>query len=102
MAFEGPPPSLSEEDSVALEGSARKGLLEALRHFDAEGEALVTIGPAGPALLTVARERSANLIVVGTTGLTGLSRMLLGSVAEMVASEASCSVMITRLHQSKS
>ena len=80
---------------------ARERLLEALRKFDAVGDALVTTGAAGVGLVTIARDLTADLLVVGTTGLTGFGRVLLGSVAERVASEAPCPVMITRLHRSK-
>jgi len=93
------PPIVSGEDFAAMQHNARERLLEALRSFEADAEALVTTGPAGLALITAAKERNANLLVVGTTGLTGLSRILLGSVAEEVASKAPCSVLITRLHR---
>ena len=60
--------------------------------------AMVTTGPAGTALIEVASERKAGLIVVGTIGRTGLRRALLGSVAETVAKGASSSVLIVRRH----
>src|SRR5215831_10826427 len=50
------------------------------------------------ALIDIASERKADLIVVGTIGRTGLRRALLGSVAETVAKGAPCSVLIIRQH----
>src|SRR5262249_10330761 len=41
-------------------------------------------GDAVTEILGVAEERSADLIVMGTHGRTGLSRLLMGSVAEQV------------------
>jgi nucleotide-binding universal stress UspA family protein len=38
-----------------------------------------------------------DLIVMGTHGRTGLERLLVGSVAERVMKEASCSVMVVKL-----
>jgi nucleotide-binding universal stress UspA family protein len=42
-----------------------------------------------------AREKC-DLIVVGTKGMTGLKRLLLGSVASGIVSHAECSVLIAR------
>lgn len=44
-------------------------------------------------ILNVAREIDADLIVMGTHGRTGLSRLLMGSVAEHVVRKASCPVL---------
>jgi hypothetical protein len=42
------------------------------------------------------RPRSADLIVVGTHGRTGIERWVLGSVAQQVVREAGCSVEVVR------
>ena len=64
------------------------------------GERRVEVGAAGPTILQVAEEVGAHLIVLGTRGRTGLRRILLGSVAEFVATHASCSVLVVRLADS--
>lgn len=48
-------------------------------------------------IIDVAAEWKADLIVLGSHGRKGLSRFLMGSVAESVARHASCSVEIVRL-----
>lgn len=48
-------------------------------------------------IIDMAREWSADLIVMGSHGRKGLDRFLLGSVSEYVARHASCSVEIVRL-----
>ena len=48
------------------------------------------------ALLNVAEETKADLIVVGNKGMTGTRRFLLGSVPNNVSHHAPCSVMIVR------
>ncbi len=48
------------------------------------------------ALLNVAEETKADLIVVGNKGMTGARRFLLGSVPNNVSHHAPCSVMIVR------
>jgi nucleotide-binding universal stress UspA family protein len=48
------------------------------------------------AILNVAEETGADLIVVGNKGMTGARRFLLGSVPNNVSHHAPCSVMIVR------
>ena len=48
------------------------------------------------ALPELARERNADLIVIGTHDRTGLERLLLGSVAERIQRRAPCSVLLLR------
>jgi nucleotide-binding universal stress UspA family protein len=48
------------------------------------------------AILNVAEETKADLIVVGNKGMTGARRYLLGSVPNNVSHHAPCSVMIVR------
>ena len=50
-------------------------------------------GSAARAIVAYAHERGADLIVVGTHGRTGVSRLLMGSVAEAVARLAPCPVL---------
>ena len=51
--------------------------------------------PAG-AIIDVAEEREADLIMVGNKGMTGAKRFLLGSVPNKVSHYAPCSVLIVR------
>jgi nucleotide-binding universal stress UspA family protein len=53
-------------------------------------------GDPADALLDVAEERDADLIVVGNKGMTGAKRFLLGSVPNKVSHHAPCSVLIIR------
>ncbi len=73
-------------DSVAAE--ARKEGLEVQTH-PVEGD-------PGEAILKVAEETNADLIVVGNKGMTGARRFLLGSVPNNISHHAPCSVMIVR------
>jgi nucleotide-binding universal stress UspA family protein len=71
---------------------------ECVRNFKAEGGGILSDGPASLAIVRAAAELPAELLVVGTHGRTGLSRiMALGSVAEAVVRAAPCSVLIVRL-----
>jgi nucleotide-binding universal stress UspA family protein len=53
-------------------------------------------GDPADAILDVAEEQEADLIVVGNKGMTGARRFLLGSVPNKVSHHAPCSVLIIR------
>ena len=53
-------------------------------------------GNPADAILDVAEEKEADLIVVGSKGMTGARRLLLGSVPNTVSHHARCNVMIVR------
>jgi nucleotide-binding universal stress UspA family protein len=53
-------------------------------------------GDPADAILDVAEETDADLIVVGNKGMTGAKRFLLGSVPNKVSHHAPCSVLIIR------
>jgi nucleotide-binding universal stress UspA family protein len=53
-------------------------------------------GDPADAILDVAEERDAELIIVGNKGMTGAKRFLLGSVPNKVSHHAPCSVLIIR------
>jgi nucleotide-binding universal stress UspA family protein len=80
-----------EDVNVVLDaaaGRAREVGLEASTH-PREGD------PAD-AILDVAEETGADLVIVGNKGMTGARRFLLGSVPNKISHHAPCSVLIVR------
>jgi nucleotide-binding universal stress UspA family protein len=74
-------------------------LSEASERVEAAGVSVNTYpreGDPADAILDVAEERNADLIVVGNKGMTGAKRFLLGSVPNKVSHHAPCSVLIIR------
>jgi nucleotide-binding universal stress UspA family protein len=74
-------------------------LAEAAEEIAKEGVQVRTFarqGEAADAILDVAEEQNADLIVVGNKGMTGAKRFLLGSVPNKVSHHAPCSVLIVR------
>ncbi len=65
------------------------------------GKAVVH-GDARAAILDQAKNWKADLIVVGSHGLKGLNRLLMGSVSEAIVRHAECSVQVVRLHAAES
>ncbi len=53
-------------------------------------------GKPAEEILGVAKEVGAELIVVGSKGLTGVERLVLGSVSEKIVREAGCTVEVAR------
>jgi nucleotide-binding universal stress UspA family protein len=53
-------------------------------------------GDPADAILDVAEETDASLVIVGNKGMTGAKRFLLGSVPDKVSHHAPCSVLIVR------
>lgn len=64
----------------------------------AMGQALLRTGDARDVINQTATELGADLIVVGTHGRRGVSRVLLGSVAESIVRTAPCPVLTVRAH----
>lgn len=52
--------------------------------------------PAAPVIVRYAQQHGADLLVMGTHGRTGVSRALIGSVAERVVRTAPCPVLTVR------
>jgi nucleotide-binding universal stress UspA family protein len=59
-------------------------------------ETRVLQGRPFEALLQAAQESQINLIILGSHGRTGLSRLLMGSVTERVIGQASCAVLVVK------
>jgi nucleotide-binding universal stress UspA family protein len=69
---------------------------EAAREGGVDAETYARQGDPADAILDVAEEQGADLIVVGNKGMTGARRFLLGSVPNRVSHHAPCSVLIIR------
>jgi nucleotide-binding universal stress UspA family protein len=60
-------------------------------------ERLVVRGVPFVEIIRTAKEKSADLIVIGTHGRTGIDHMLFGSTAEKVVRKAPCPVLTVRM-----
>ncbi len=90
---------LSDEETTALEAQSRSVLDASAALCAAAGVAAQRASARGrPAeeILRFARKYQADLIVMGTRGLSGAKSVLMGSVSRVVSQEASCSVVLAR------
>jgi nucleotide-binding universal stress UspA family protein len=67
-----------------------------LRQRGIEVEAIVAEGYAATAIVEEIETQNADLVVLGTHGLSGLKHMLLGSIAERVVQKAPCPVLTVK------
>lgn len=87
------PKGTSDADVAA----ARARLHEICELSPEDDEARVVLGPPAESLVSVADEVDASIVVVASSGKSGLQRFRLGSVAESVVRSARCSVLVVRL-----
>lgn len=86
-------------DFVRLQTDTEKAArrrLESLARELTNCRAILRVGASAHTIVGVAREMDADLIVIGTHGRSGISRALLGSVAEQVIRHAGCPVFVVR------
>ncbi len=82
-----------------LKESAQQALKKSLDPAWEEGRTVVRATTEGPAFLEIiryARDNDIDLLVMGTHGRSGLTHVLLGSVAEKVVRKAPCPVLTIR------
>jgi nucleotide-binding universal stress UspA family protein len=81
---------LKREDQKVLAGiRERLSLPASVQEF-------LPTGDPATEIVTAAREWPADLIVLGSHGRKGVSRLLIGSVAEAVTRRAPCPVLVVR------
>ncbi|GAC1322740.1 MAG: universal stress protein [Thermoleophilaceae bacterium] len=76
--------------------STLKDAADQIKEANIEVDTFARQGDPADAILDVAEEQDADLIIVGNRGMTGAKRFLLGSVPNKISHHAPCSVMIIR------
>lgn len=85
---------LEREDQEMIENFKRS--LAADLEDRVEIETFVGVGMTGLKVVEIARKKAADMIVMATHGRTGISHVMMGSVAEQVVQRASCPVFTVR------
>jgi nucleotide-binding universal stress UspA family protein len=92
-------PAVIDETLEAMETNAQQQAQKALaRVLNAglQGDSVIVEGAPFQMIIDTAKETAVDLIVMGTHGRTGLTHVLMGSVAERVVRMAPCPVLVTR------
>lgn len=90
---------LKEQAAKALKEAGEKILAQGKAKFQDTGVSHTTklmIGDPAEEILQEAEKQNVDVIVMGSRGLSGLTRFVLGSVSNKVVSHAKCSVFIVR------
>ena len=66
------------------------------KKLKANTEVLFDVGSVPKAIVEYAENNNANLIVIGTRGISGIKRMLVGSTASEVVKYSHCPVMVVK------
>ena len=90
------PYKLNEIDESKLRADLMKSLPDGTSDV-LEVETIVVKGVPFNEIINAATEISVDLIVIGTHGRTGISHVMLGSVAEKVVRKAPCPVLTVRM-----
>jgi nucleotide-binding universal stress UspA family protein len=90
-------PGLHEAARKNAERQMRK-LVRTVNFGSAKFETMFTEGSPVSDICAFAKDHDTDLIITSTHGLTGLQRVLIGSVAEKVVRHAPCSVLVVPSH----
>ena len=98
--------AMSEVATEEVRERAQRFLDEQVQKIEATGgtvnQAHARLGRTDEETITLADELGAGLIVVGSRGLGGLRRALMGSVSDSVVRHAHCPVLVVRKEEEKS
>ena len=93
--FESEAPGLTDKMTKKLLKSAQKALGKAVA-AKVKAKVEVHVGDAYEMIVDIARKKKADVIVMGSHGRTGLTRLLMGSVTSRVIGHTPCSVIVVK------
>jgi nucleotide-binding universal stress UspA family protein len=87
------------EVGIHLISDAKRNVESGKKQADLKGvetECFVREGEAYKAIIDLAKEKDAQMIIIGSHGKTGLKRLLMGSVVEGIISHSPCPVLVAK------
>jgi len=85
----------AQDDRLLHEGIATTAVND-LRRAGHRADAVILEGHPAAAILEFVRRAGTDLLVLGTHGRTGLTRLMLGSIARTLVTHAPCSILVVR------
>jgi len=93
--FESEAPGLTDKMTGKLLKLAQKALEKAVA-AGVKAKVEVHVGDAYEMIVEISKKKKADIIVMGSHGRTGLTRLLMGSVTSRVIGHAPCSVLVVK------
>jgi nucleotide-binding universal stress UspA family protein len=93
--FESEAPGLTDKMTEKLLKLTQKALEKAVAS-KVKAKVEVHVGDAFEMIVDIAKKKKADIIVMGSHGRTGLTRLLMGSVTSRVIGHAPCSVLVVK------
>ena len=93
--FESEAPGLTDKMTEKLLKLAQKALGKAVA-AKVKAKVEVHVGDAYEMIVDIAKKKKADIIVMGSHGRTGLTRLLMGSVTSRVIGHAPCAVLVVK------
>ena len=94
--LEGPADLPSTDPQMGIYRHIEQQLQSYRSHFSCPSELEIVMGDPAEEIVRLANIHRASLIVIGSRGLTGVSRIVQGSVSSQVVSDAGCSVLVVK------
>jgi len=86
---------ISDKERLAGEGAIAEAK-EELKDFKGQVEYILAAGAPTQRLLAIAEQKQADLIVIGSRGLSGIEKVFLGSISENIAQLSPIPVLIVK------
>ncbi len=93
--FEAQAPGLTDRMTEKLLKLSQKALQKAVT-AKVKAKVEVHVGDAYEMIVDISKKKKADIIVMGSHGRTGLTRLLMGSVTSRVIGHAPCSVLVVK------
>jgi nucleotide-binding universal stress UspA family protein len=93
--FESEAPGLTDKMTGKLLKLAQKALEKTVA-AGVKAKVEVHVGDAYEMIVEISKKKKADIIVMGSHGRTGLTRLLMGSVTSRVIGHAPCSVLVVK------
>jgi len=93
--FESEAPGLTDKMTEKLLKLSQKALKKAV-DAKVKAKAEVHVGDAYEMIVQISKKKKADVIVMGSHGKSGLTRLLMGSVTSRVIGHAPCSVLVVK------
>ncbi len=87
---------------VEMEQAAKDDMAHLVREIVSEGvlvEQVLAFGLPSDCVIAQAKKENADVIILGTHGRSGISRLLMGSTAESVIRHAACPVLVVKAEE---